>query len=778
MAERKTEKLNITYKDAIVAGATNKKVAIKLPSGTGFTPQALAFVNENKQYIICSGTSKNKILLYDGKKINKLGSCKISLGHANGATYCHKNNLIYVTNYSQGSSNKRRISAIDPNTLKEKFSVYLTANAVGIAYDRITEQFYTSAGSVVYVYSYKSLSKSGRNIKYKSHFSKSFMGDSRASQDLGGHNGVVLVCRSYEGDKKQTSYIDCYDSTTGKYLKSYYSANCPELESAAIDTKGNIWCLYASRRYLFKCSNIFKLRGSGASDKSGIVDAAIATLSTATSNIVDTVLGHDSEVSAGVIASNAEKLYSSNNYQWTSQPQTDNDQKNIFRQTFSSAMDSWLTDGFKPIPESKVNTDALVSGYKDKSKHKKTKVEGIVSGPELPIALNPVEAPFIELTLGGHTFGTYSTLNYYDRYPNYIDSMSVVKTNGSMNEYTINLVHQIRPGSNPNYIDELISKNGYEKISIKYGDANSQIIFQDNNALLIGVDVNFDFVNCNIRYTLKATSSAIAIASHKRTFAGVTDKPSNIIRDLLYNDSSQDLLSAFPRMRDKNFVEKNNLLPSNDAVVSIEPYKNVNAFSYLKGLVSSMQSTIEDSLSSYMLLINDGYFSINEISKDYAYDAQLYEVNINYPDNNQVFSFSVDTNYSWPIYYEYSGKVSNYNYDITSNGGINTYATMSSNLLDYSSQMGRNISNNWWTYVTEFPISAQLNCRGLLSPLLLLTYIKINCLYYGAERINSGIYIVVGQTDTLSGSGYKTTLSLLKVAGPQQHLTVDGRVKT
>ena len=80
--------------------------------------------------------------------------------------------------------------------------------------------------------------------------------------------------------------------------------------------------------------------------------------------------------------------------------------------------------------------------------------------------------------------------------------------------------------------------------------------------------------------------------------------------------------------------------------------------------------------------------------------------------------------------------------------------------------------------MTEFPISAQLNCRGLLSPLLLLTYIKINCLYYGAERINSGIYIVVGQTDTLSGSGYKTTLSLLKVAGPQQHLTVDGRVKT
>lgn len=747
MAKRKLEKLKY---DTVV----------KLPSGTGYTPQSLAFISEHKRYIICSGSSPNRIISCD-KNSYKGEIGHISTGHANGGTFCNKNNLIYTTAYN-GNSNKKKIIATDSKTLKKKFTVTLKTTASGIAYDRITNKFYVSSGSSIYVYPFDALAKSGNGVKYTSHFSKKWTDDGRSHQDVGGHNGVVMVCRSYQGRKAQTSYIDCYDASNGKYLKSFYSTY-GELESVSVDISGHMQILFAQDRKLVKTVNKFGLKGSNVSDVS-------------MSSVMGTTDEDDS--SSGVIASSADKLYSSNNYQWALQPPTDNDQKNIFRQTFSSVINDWAIDGFKPIPESKVNTDAIVSGYRDKSKHRKTKVEGVVSGPELPIALNPVEAPFIELTLGGHTFGTYSTLNYYDRYPNYIDSMSVVKTNGSMNEYTINLVHQIRPGSNPNYIDELISKNGYEKISIKYGDANSQVIFQDANALLIGVDVNFDFVNCNIRYTLKATSSAIAIASHKRTFAGVTDKPSNIIRDLLYNDSSQDLLSAFPKMRDKNFVEKNNLLPSNDAVVSIEPYKNVNAFSYLKGLVSSMQSTIEDSLSSYMLLINDGYFSINEISKDYAYDAQLYEVNINYPDNNQVFSFSVDTNYSWPIYYEYSGKVSNYNYDITNDGGINTYATMSSNLLDYSSQMGRNISDNWWTYVTEFPISAQLNCRGLLSPLLLLTYIKINCLYYGAERINSGIYIVVGQTDTLSGSGYKTTLSLLKVAGPQQHITVDGRVKT
>ena len=114
----------------------------------------------------------------------------------------------------------------------------------------------------------------------------------------------------------------------------------------------------------------------------------------------------------------------------------------------------------------------------------------------------------------------------------------------------------------------------------------------------------------------------------------------------------------------------------------------------------------------------------------------------------------------------------------TNQGDLKRFNTNSTNLLDYSSQMMSNINSNWWTQVTEFPISATLTCRGLLSPLLLLTYIKINCIYYGSDRINSGIYIVTGQTDTLSGSGFQTTLSLLRVAGAKQHLIVDGRVRT
>ena len=59
-----------------------------------------------------------------------------------------------------------------------------------------------------------------------------------------------------------------------------------------------------------------------------------------------------------------------------------------------------------------------------------------------------------------------------------------------------------------------------------------------------------------------------------------------------------------------------------------------------------------------------------------------------------------------------------------------------------------------------------------------MTYIKVNSYYYGSKRLTSGIYIVTGQEDEIGGNGFRTTLSLTKVSGPDQHLTVDARVKT
>lgn len=730
---------------------------ISLPGGDGYTPQSLAFISNSNRKVICSGASPNIVLQVTDKSYNSLGR-KISTGHANGGTYCSKNNLIYTTAYS-GSSNTKKIVATNCSNLNHEFSVTLPTSATGIAYDRVTNQFYVSSGKKIYIYPFEALAKGGTYKGDYTSFTKNWTNDGRDNQDIGGHNGVVLVCRSYEKSKKgkiQRGFIDCYDAGNGNYIKSFYS-DYGELESVAVDNSNHMHIIFAQDRKIVVTSNLFDLVGSGANG-----------------------VASDSESTLGLQVS-PDKLYRSDNYVFIGETSDENDPVSEFRKNLKDVIASWSSDGFKPIPDTTHTNLVLTSasGQLDRTKLRRTKISGEVFGPNLPIALNPVEAPFMELTIGDYTFGVFEASNRYDKYPNYIDSMSVVRTNGSMNEYTINLIHQVRPGSNPNFIDELISKNGYDKITIRYGDANSGVEFIDTNALLIGVNNSFDFTNCNIKYTLRATSSAISIASHKRTFASVQDKPSNIIRDLLYNDANEDLLQAFPAMRDKNFVELNNLIPTNDMVVSIEEFKNINVVSYLKNLVSFMKSTTDSIVkSTYMLTIEDGYFNINQITNNYIYDSSLYEVDINFPDDNQVFDFSIDTNYSWPIAYAYSGGVSNYTYDIGNNGNIHHFSSLSSNLLDFSSQMQENVNSNWWTQVTEFPISAKLTCRGLLSPLLLLTYIKINCIYYGSERLTSGVYIVTGQTDTLSGSGYKTTLSLLRVAGKQQHLTIDGRVRT
>ena len=65
--------------------------------------------------------------------------------------------------------------------------------------------------------------------------------------------------------------------------------------------------------------------------------------------------------------------------------------------------------------------------------------------------------------------------------------------------------------------------------------------------------------------------------------------------------------------------------------------------------------------------------------------------------------------------------------------------------------------------MVTFPISAQLTMRGLLKPVSLMDYIQINVVFYGQKHITSGLYVITGEQDILSGSGFLTNLSLLRV---------------
>ena len=907
-----------------IATLTSRKT-INLKSGSGYTAQSLALVTAGSRYVFCnthgSDSSGNHILKVSAKSYS-VESAKIYTGHANGGTYCNKNDCFYTTSYGGGSANKK-IKCWTRN-YKLRFTVTLPVYATGIAYDPITTDFYVSVGDYFYVFPYSAFAKGGTyKGKYNS-FKKKFT--DYQNQDIGGFNGVIMCCKSWDinhsSNAYYTSYIDCYRARDGHYYGSYKTQG--ECESVAVDAGGNIHVLYAGhggRRLVLMNQNIYKgitsikktaveagtstitvkkltesqlrnkivrkaksYKGSKGNhfwdhygmnpdnwcaafvwtvyDECGMGDimkktAYVPTMrdwlkqngtarTTKTAKpgdiaifgggehveIVSVVesggriltIGGNTGYSEGatsfrnstvsssryygatptsifspnfsktkarittaddvegdsstIIIENrlevhADKLYSSDNYDYLVEQERayenviSNTSKQAVLNLFNSADGLNLT-----VNDSPRTIGVLTGNVSGSAKLPRTKVDGEVHGPSLPTALNPIEAPFVELTIGGYTFGVKSR---DDAYPNYISGLNVTRTNGSMNEYTINLTHQVSPGRNPNFIDELLAKNSYEKIRIKFGDANSNVIFTDEDALLTGSTVNFDFASCNIKYTISATSSAMTMATHKQNFPAVVDKGSNIIKSLLA-DSSTGLGKAYPKMTNQTYVAKNNLIPTDDAVISIDAVANMNPISYINLVVSAMKSLSNDKSTFYLLLENE-QFRVYEVEVgNAAYNAELYEVNINYPDDSQVFSFNDNVNYSWPLAYEYGGNVTDYSYLINNNGSVQTYPLDSSSMFKYTGQ--DNISDNWWKDVTEFPITATLECRGLLSPLLLMTYIKVNCLYYGSQRLTSGVYIVTGQQDTLTGSGYRSTLYLTRVAGPKQHITVDSRIVT
>jgi hypothetical protein len=239
-------------------------------------------------------------------------------------------------------------------------------------------------------------------------------------------------------------------------------------------------------------------------------------------------------------------------------------------------------------------------------------------------------------------------------------------------------------------------------------------------------------------------------------------------------------------MKNKTIVSSKGLIANTDKSVKINAIESITPFEYLTKLVSVMQPVNDKSNSSYFLNIKDSggdgaYFQVKEVKTKSVIPGSvfMYEVDINYPDDNSLaYDFSVNEDFAWPLAYKYSGGFNTYNYNIDNSG--NTISSKStSNLKNITSTTGVSaMDKNWWKNVTEFPIKATLEIKGLSTYVLLLNYIKINVYYFGKKRSSSGVYIVTGQEDSLSGNGFRTKLDLLRVAGDGQYINVDGRVIT
>lgn len=67
--------------------------------------------------------------------------------------------------------------------------------------------------------------------------------------------------------------------------------------------------------------------------------------------------------------------------------------------------------------------------------------------------------------------------------------------------------------------------------------------------------------------------------------------------------------------------------------------------------------------------------------------------------------------------------------------------------------------------MTQYPISAEVTIKGLLRPALLMTYVKLNVVFFGRKHSSSGTYIITKQQDQVGAGGYRTTLSLTRIQG-------------
>ena len=403
-----------------------------------------------------------------------------------------------------------------------------------------------------------------------------------------------------------------------------------------------------------------------------------------------------------------------------------------------------------------------------------------------------VESPFIIVTIGKYTLGSYTgnktttSLGMLAQvnFPNFVNSLNITKVNGTVNTYTIGIVYQIAPGDDPNLIDKIFSSvSATRKLSLSYGDwRNPASIYKEETALITNVTSSLDMSASRITYTVQCVSDALSLASAIYDFPAREAKPSDIIKEMI-KDVSYGLLSVFKGMVDFQRVLTSGLIASNDKKVKIEARQNMNIIEYLNFLVGAMtpvDSKSKDTIiqsGNYFLAIHDDitnalggtYFEVKEVKADTKVsNYDVYEVDVGYPGDNFVTQFNLSNNQQYTILYDYAGKIeqTKYIYSIDNNGQLSTqYApsiARSKSLYKMTEQ-----NKNWWSKVTQFPIEAMLTIKGLTRPSILMSQVRINTVMYGQKHISSGLYIITKHQDKLDSNGYTTTLTLLRIGGDE-----------
>ena len=413
-----------------------------------------------------------------------------------------------------------------------------------------------------------------------------------------------------------------------------------------------------------------------------------------------------------------------------------------------------------------------------------------------------VEVPYVKVTIGQYTFGTYGqttatkTAEGFSNavsimYPNYVKSLSIQKINGQVNQYTLTLVYPVTPTDDPNFFEKVFSSvSDSRKIVFSYGDMKlPKYIYKDEQALITNIRSNFEIKSHTITYVVSAVPSAALSAYSVDTFNNQgRKKPSSEIYRIIFHEPKYGLQDIFYGMKSEEQARQNKLIPEDDAEVVLETKQNISVLDYLKYLVSCMRpdsdiASQKESGEVYALKIIDDatnttdkdgieyggpYIKIELVSKA-KLNSEAYEIDIGFPTSNIVTQFNVENDESYSIYYDWQSKLNENTYvRRLNNDGLweDVYAPSISSKNDKCETRPQDL--NWWTKVTEYPITATITIKGLLRPAILMTYVRLNVYFYGQKHINSGLYIVTKQLDTIDSRGYRTQLSLTRIAGDTQ----------
>lgn len=401
-----------------------------------------------------------------------------------------------------------------------------------------------------------------------------------------------------------------------------------------------------------------------------------------------------------------------------------------------------------------------------------------------------VQTPYIKVTIGKYSFGCYNKDAVgTEKYPNYINSLEITKLNGKFNTYKLNIVYTINEFSDPNFFEKVFSSvSSSREITFTYGDLSAtNFIYKNEEGMITNVYSNMNVENCTISYTVEAVSKGILATTGCQTFPVPNNtkvKPSKIIKDMLNQNNIYGLQDLFPGMRNLDMVDQLRLIPDNDVEVELNTKVNMSVLDYLQYLVSSMRTTnsTEDvRLSNFFILtfvddtsgqLGGTYFKIVEVDKNKVY-PDAYELYIGYPTSNLVHNLSVQNNETYAIYYNYNREAYPTNYVERIDAYGNKVQTYAPAISSKNSNFETNPEDrSWWTKVSQYPITLSLDIKGLLRPAILMTYVKLHIKFFSKLHIHSGVYIITKQVDRVDQSGYRTSLSMTRVADDPEMLII------